>query len=145
MKLINLILDTNIFNRILDNKFALSTFPNDSIFVATNIQLCELKNTPNLARRDELVKTFQNIAPELASAAFSFDIPGAGWDEGSWSDSIHSTNIYADLQAKKIKNNNWQDALIAEVALNNNYILVTADDDLANVSESHGITVHRVI
>jgi predicted nucleic acid-binding protein len=48
------------------------------------------------------------------------------------------------LEAIKSKPNNWQDALIASVALKNGYSLVTADKDLANVAISFGINVHHV-
>ena len=46
MKNHKLILDTNIFNWILDNKIQISDFPENSEFFVTNIQVGELQKTP---------------------------------------------------------------------------------------------------
>ena len=78
------ILDTNIFNRIQDGRFELSSLPNATGFVATLVQVRELEATRDEKRRASLLATFREIAPELKPAAFSWDIPGAGWDEGEW-------------------------------------------------------------
>lgn len=50
----------------------------------------------------------------------------------------------ADLDALKIKPNNLHDALVAEVALEYGYGLVTADKNLQIVAEQHGIKVYYV-
>lgn len=78
------VFDTTIFNRIVDNKFSLSSLPLDSIFVATNIQKEELKKTgiKDPIRCGELIAIFQSINLELLPASFSWDIAGAGWNEG---------------------------------------------------------------
>ncbi len=138
------VLDTVIFNRVLDGKFSLSSLPEGSAFVATRIQLEELKKTPDLARRCDLLRTFHEIAPELIPASFSFDIKGAGFDEGKWSESDDSIKLRSDLGKIKPKPNNWEDALIAEVALEQKYWLVTADKNLANVARKHGVSVYSV-
>jgi rRNA-processing protein FCF1 len=137
------VLDTNIFNRVLDGRFKLFTLPDVCSFVATKIQVRELEAAPE-PRRTELLTTFTKIAPDLAPAAFSLDISGAGFDEGEWSCDDRVTRMREALEAIKSKPNNWQDALIASVALKNGYSLVTADKDLANVAISFGINVHHV-
>jgi predicted PilT family ATPase len=51
--------------------------------------------------------------------------------------------IKADLDSLNGgKANNTMDALIAEIAVNNGYILLTADFYLSQVAKSHGCNVH---
>lgn len=137
------VLDTNIFNRVLDGRFKLSTLPDACSFVATKIQVRELEAASE-PRRAALLATFAEVAPDLAPAAFSLDIPGAGLDEGEWSSDERVTRLHGALEARKPKLNNWQDALIAGVALKNGYGLATADGNLARVAADFGIKVYHV-
>lgn len=140
----NYVLDTNIFNRVLDLKFLLSELPIGSSFVATQVQLEELRQTSDPERRNALIDTFENIAPELVPPTFALDIAGAGLDQGSFRQSDSATKFHADLEAIKPKFNNWHDALIAEVAILYGCGLVTADRVLATVAKRYGISVHLV-
>jgi len=54
--------------------------------------------------------------------------------------------IYTSLRdalnnRNKGKANNSHDALIAEVAVKNGYVLITADTDLAEVAKNHGCKI----
>lgn len=140
------VLDTVIFNRVQGHqgpRIDLSEdFPPNSVFVATKVQLGELENTPDETLRFKLTKTFHEINPKLVPATFSFDIKGAGWDEANWSDDDKRLKkLHNDLEAEKSKLNNWQDALIAEVALKYGYWLATADKYLARTAIKHGVKV----
>lgn len=137
------VVDTNIFNHLLDGRLTPSALPCASGFVATNVQLRELDGTKNTVRRAALMDTFHHLAPELVhTESFALDIPGSGFDESKWSDGKLATMLKHSLDAlNKSKHNNWHDAIIAEVALVNGYGLVTNDRDLAKVAEQHGIAI----
>jgi len=135
------VLDTNIFNRLVDGRFSLSLLPEGSAFVATKIQYEELKQTRDLTRRIALIKTFESVAPELVPVLFALDVAGAGLGEGKLGHNGDAMRLRADLEATKPKFNNWHDALIAEVALTYKYTLITADKTLAEVAKLHGISV----
>jgi predicted nucleic acid-binding protein len=135
------VLDTNVFNRVLDGRFTLSEIPDATGFVASQVQFCELGKTRDPVRRAALLETFHHINAETQPAAFSFDIPGAGWDEGKWTDGQCASSLRSDLEALKPKFNNWHDALIAEVALTNGFGLVTGDRNLEIVATKHGVRV----
>ncbi len=137
-------LDTTVFNRILDGRFSVAVLPDVTGFVATKVQLSELKATNDPDRRAKLLSTFSDVAPDIEHASFSFDIPGAGFDEGCWRAEDHATKLRTELEAMKPKLNNWQDALIAEAALCGGYGLATAAKNLALVAARHGIEVHLV-
>jgi hypothetical protein len=88
----------------------------------------------------------------LVSVSFSFDIPGAGFDEGVWNQDPSVFNaVNADLheawemlpakKKRKRKKNNAKDALIAEAAKRGDFTLLTADYHLAEVTKKHGIKV----
>lgn len=137
-------LDTNIFNRILDGKFALSALPTGSSFVATEVQIEELKCTSNQVRRTKLLEVFEEIAPDIVPASFSLDIAGAGLDQGALSNGDDAQRLRTALEALKPKLNNWHDSLIAEAAFIRGYGLITADRNLATIAKEHGLTVCHV-
>jgi len=142
---VKIVLDTNIFNWLVDDRFDLSALPPGSSLVATLVQLRELEATTKPpGRREKLLVMFEAVAPDIEPAAFSWDVPGAGWGEGAWSSDARITEIREALDARKPKSNNMQDALIAGVALRDGYALATADTILADVAERFGIRVHSV-
>lgn len=140
------VLDTNVFNRLLDGLFSLDKLPESLQFVATHLQIDEIKNTKNLSRRDSLLEVFVAVGPEMVDTE-SFVWEVSAWDQCKWSDEknyVQLDAIKADLDAlNNNKVNNWQDALIAEVALINEFTLITDDRHLSQVARKHGIAVIR--
>lgn len=140
------VLDTNVFNRLLDGLFGLDKLPEGAKFVATHLQIDEIKNTKNLSRRDSLLDVFAAVGPEMVpTESFVWEV--SAWDQCKWSDEKNYAQldaIKADLDAlNDNKDNNWQDALIAEVALINEFTLITDDRHLSQVARKHGIAVKR--
>jgi len=137
-------LDTNIFNRLLDNEVDITIFPVGSSLFATKVQYEELNSTRNLMRRTELIQKFKEIEPDIVPASFSLDIAGAGLDEGTLSEGDYAQKLWIALEVIQSKSNNWHDALIAEAAYINGCRLVTADRNLSEVAKEHGLTVWLV-
>jgi predicted nucleic acid-binding protein len=89
----------------------------------------------------------------MLRAAFSFDIPGAGFGQGEWrSDGVLYNALKKDLddawdrkptkeQKRSKKRNNSKDALIADSAIFNGCTLLTCDSDLAKAAAKHGVNV----
>ncbi len=131
-------LDTNIFNVYLDGKFDLKDFPKDAEFIATAIQIQELKNTKNPYRREELIRQFNEIGvtrTPTASAVWNV----TAWGEGCFGEGRLYQNILKALdEQNKSRSNNYADALIAETAITIEAILVTTDVDLAKIVPKSG-------
>ncbi len=132
-------LDTNIFNQLLDGRISVVDLPSDGRLIATFIQLQEIRNTKSQSRRIELEEIFVEIDPKTVPVETSL------WNVTPWGQGSYGgpSEIFASLLAEldamnTAKNNNYADVLIAEVVLVNNYTLVTADQDLANLIESRG-------
>jgi len=125
--------DTNIYNHILDGDIVISKFENRAQFVATHIQIDELKNTQNIERRKKLQKVFQEVTTnELNTDTFILDT--SRLDHANLGDGELHNLIKAELDKKnKGKANNHKDALIAETAINNSITFVTHDSDLFSV------------
>ncbi len=141
------VLDTNIFNCLLDGRLSLSALPSDSEFIVTNVQLRELEATSDSFRRTQLLHVFNQVSAEhVLTESFAYDIPGSGYDESKWNSDggKRITSIKDALDSLKRKPNNWQDAIITEVALVNGYGLITADSNLAIVAMQHKIHVYKV-
>lgn len=131
------ILDTNIFNRLLDGRVSLADLPSDGKFVATHVQRDELENTRDPARRQQLLNTFTAVIAEVGVvASMVFDV--SGLDRSRWSDGQLYRDLKGDLDVLKNKANNVQDSIIAEVAIVDGLTLLTADGNLAKVAQKHG-------
>ena len=124
--------DTNIINRILDNDLDLIFFKRpEKILFATHIQRDEITNTPDAIRRDELLSIFQEVADSIPTETAFWG--KSNWGESKWAtDDLVEKNL-EELNKKKRKRSNPEDALIADTAIKNSYILVTEDKDLYDV------------
>ncbi len=129
--------DTVIFNRIVDGFLDVSVLMGKVDVYVTHIQRDELNSTSNAKRRELLQKTFHEVSAETVpteSAVFDvsrFDEARFGTEDGLY------LKIKVALDAKKLKQNNIQDALIAETAIVNGFTLVTDDRQLAEIVQTH--------
>ncbi len=132
------ILDTNIFNRLVDGAIALADLPDGGHLVATHIQIDEINSTKDLERRARLFLAFAQARPEIVpTETFVWDV--SRWDQGKWSDGVLYEKLKVRLdELNRSKANNPHDALIGEVAIINNFTLLTADRHLAQVVKELG-------
>ena len=133
------LLDTNIFNQLVDARISIAELPNDGPFLATYLQIQELGNTKSQDRREVLLSKFQEVNPQTVPVETSvWGITPYG--EGQYGgDSDIFNSLLAEHNAKSnAKKSNLADVLIAEVAIVNGHTLITADQDLADLMESSG-------
>lgn len=138
-------LDTNIFNRLVEGRLAISDLPADDEFFATSIQIQELNATRNIERRAILIDKFSEVSPKIDSIKTSL-WGYATFGESAWgAEGEHFEQIKAELDLlNKNKVNNPADALIGEVSLSNQHTLMTTDKDLATVIEKMGGKVLQI-
>jgi len=136
------ILDTVIFNRLVEGRLSVEDLPSDGTFVATHIQKDELSRTGKTEKREQLLSKFSEFIPTLEpTASLVFDV--SRWDQARWSDGKLFQELKTALDTLKKKPNNVQDALIAEVAIVDRCTLVTCDKNLAQVARAHGAEVRE--
>ena len=125
-------LDTNIFNRILDDNLDLEKFnkPHKPLF-ATHVQKDEINKTPDVNRRNNLLSIFEIADDSIPTESALWG--QSKWGKAKWAADDLVEQILKELNKKKRKKNNPKDALIADTAIKNNYILVTEDGDLYDV------------
>ena len=131
-------LDTNIFNRVLDHEVPLEQLAECVKVYVTHVQEDELDNTKCSERRTALKQVLAGLDPDKRpTESFVWDV--SRWDLGKWSgeDNLYDP-IKAELDKRKPKKNNIQDALIAETAIKNGYTLVTEDRNLREVAAGFG-------
>ena len=124
--------DTMIINRILDNGLDLKYFksPDKQIFT-THVQRDEIINTKNKTRRNELLSIFQKVENPIPTESALWG--RSRWGESKWASDNQVGKILEVLNKKDKKNKNKSnplDALIADTAIKNNYILITEDGPL---------------
>jgi predicted nucleic acid-binding protein len=143
---IGFMLDTNVFDGILDGSIATSEI--DGLIYATSIQRNELEAIPDQERRNSLLKFFH--------ASTRLNTPAGVWDVSSWDEADFGTpeqnqfveTFAAELRAadhvsrKRPKDplkNSMRDALIALTAREHGLVLVTGDRNLEALAASVGI------
>ncbi len=138
-------LDTNVFNGVLDGKALPASFANvRRILLVTGIQADELRATGKPERRAALLAVYEEIRPtSLPASSFAFDIEGAGFDQAYWNDgSGNFEKMLARLRQLDPKNkstpNQVRDILIAETAIKNGATLVSGDSNLRQVVSEFG-------
>ena len=132
------VVDTNIFNKLVDGIIAPDDLPSDEPFVATHVQVDEINNTSDKERRAQLFLKFVELGPKIVpTESFALGVSRLG--HGKLSDGVLFTKLKQDLDTmNKSKPNNVRDVLIAEVAILNGFTLLTADGDLCEVVKRHG-------
>ena len=132
------VVDTNIFNKLVDGTINVADLPSDDAFVATHVQIDEINNTNDSERRARLFLMFAEVRPEIVPTE-SFVLDVSRLDHGKLSDGVLFDKLKQELDAlNKSKSNNAQDVLIAEVAIVNGFTLLTSDWHLAEVVEKQG-------
>lgn len=154
--------DTNVFNHILDGMTELSMFVGRATFYATHVQIDELKNTSNKARRAALMQVFEEITnvsvlteslslgiSRLDEAKLGGEQPvtteSAVWGISKWGRCkwAATDNLYKPIKSEldkmnESKPNNVQDSLIAETSIKRGFTLVTHDRDLFWITTKFG-------
>ena len=137
------ILDTNIFNRILDAGIESFALGNGVEVYITHVQKNELAATKTPERRSRLLEVLHTIDPaQIPTESAIWDV--SEWDNAKWpkDDGLFDTILDTLDSRNDRKCNNKQDVLIAETAIRNGLILVTEDRKLAQiVSELGGKSV----
>ena len=151
-----LMLDTVIFNRILDGEATLSDFFEYRLF-ATHVQMDELEQTPDQSRRKRLMATFASIRlhhmDHMATTSFCLGVSRLDHACLPYGDELYE-KILGALREKdrnsKSRNpdNQWRDSLIAETSIGNKLTLVTDDTNLRNVVKEFGgraVSLHDLV
>lgn len=137
------VVDTCIINRLVDGLLSTSDLPGDGEFLATHVQVDELNKTSNSERRAQLFLKFTTTIDAMVPTE-SVVLGVSRLGHSKVSDGTRYDILKADLDSMNHgKANNAQDALIAEVAIANGYVLLTADCDLAKAAERHGCKVRH--
>ncbi|MEO6697529.1 MAG: PIN domain-containing protein, partial [Gammaproteobacteria bacterium] len=136
-------LDTNVFNRALDEAVDPASLSSCGRFFVTHVQLNELRATRSSDRLEQLLRVFNAVDQErVPTAAAVWGVSEWGGAEYGDTDGAYGTMIESLNARNGSKENNARDILIAVTALKRGYTLVTNDRDLAAVlKESCGKTI----
>jgi len=132
-------LDTNVFNRVLDGAYDPTLLSLRGQLLVTHIQLDEITATSNTERRNKLLSTFKLVEHQkILTAAGAWNV--TQWSDAQWTPEDGSYNaMLASLDKRnKNKKNNTQDILIGLTVVKGRYTLVTDDSDLAAVVKEFG-------
>lgn len=135
------VLDTSLINKLVDGTVGADELPTDGPFVGSHIQLDELRRTTSEQRRMQLLDKFLEIIDEtLSTESFALDKSRLDKARPGEGDSYLAIKRELDF-LNGGKENNSEDALIADVALRNGFVLLTAGFHLYQVAYNHGVGV----
>jgi len=152
----NYMLDTNVFSNLVQGRIALSDLPSNKQFWATSVQFEELRQTKDIIRKTELLSLFNEMILDkntAVSPSFAFDVRGAGFGEGVWRNTpsigpefkkdldMTRQSLPSKKRKSSKKENNIQDAIIAEAARFHDFTLITCDCVLATVAAKHSVKI----
>ena len=108
---------------------------------ATHIQLDEINHTPTYNEEKARIRkgnrdVYRDLFEEVPTETFVLGSSRLGM--AKLSDGVIYGGLFSDLNEREKKDNNIEDALIAEAAINNSFILVTNDTNLLEVVLKHG-------
>jgi predicted nucleic acid-binding protein len=143
--------DTNVFDGILDGTIAISTV--DGPLYATSIQRDEISVIPNEEKRTSLLAIFH--------ASIRLNTPVAVWDVSSWDEANFGTpeqNEFVETFAAELRAadhisrkrpkapllNSMRDALIAITAREHGLVLITGDKNLEALASRRGISTRFI-
>lgn len=133
--------DTNIFNWLIDGILSTENFPKDVHFVATHIQYDELNKTRDSSRKFQLLDRFKTLVDSTVPTESTVLGTSRLGSSKLGSGTLYN-QIKGDLDSLNHKKpNNTEDALIAEAAIANGHTLITADEHLGTVAQRHGCAV----
>lgn len=134
------VVDTSLINQLVDGVVEPDELPKDGTFVASHVQRDEIDQTTDEKRRSELRQKFTEIIElEIPTDTFALDISRMDEGNANLGDGKFYETLKAALDSLKAKPNNSQDALIAETAKKEGYVLLTADHNLNKVALAHAI------
>jgi len=130
--------DTNILNHLIDGKISIDMIPCGSLY-ATGAQYKEILQTKDAERRKLLLKAFNELSLNVIPCESL--IAGVSPINSAVGDGQLYMKIRRDLYLIEKKCKAYaieHDALIGEVAINNDFILITNDENFASIVKSHG-------
>ena len=136
-------LDTNVFNALVDNKISRVALSNHRL-VATHVQIDELQATSDEDRRTRLKDLcFQIVEEFLLTSSAVWDV--SRWDQAKWGDCIRYQRMFDRLveldrkSGERIKPPNQErDVLIAETALCHDFMFASQDSNLITMILEEG-------
>jgi predicted nucleic acid-binding protein len=137
--MMSFILDTNVFNHLVEGKINMEELPLEFPILITHLQRDEINNCPDPVKKSYL-QSWLRVLPDMEVPTETMVWDVSQFDKAKWGDGEIYTKILDQLNArKKRKNNaNINDALIGEVAIKNQFVLVTNDADLGDIVKSLG-------
>jgi predicted nucleic acid-binding protein len=131
------ILDTNIINHIVEDKISILSLPTGKIYI-TDIQHDEIMNTKDAIKRTKLLNIVHLLpAGWLPTQTVLAGLSRVGNAVGDGEIFNKILNMLDKIKKRK-SGANIHDALIAEVAILYNFVLITNDNNLKGIVISIG-------
>lgn len=132
------LIDTNIFNHIVEGKIERNDLPLEFPIFVTPIQFKEIMACPDLNKRTELY-SWAKVISDTTFPDIVVDLQGL-----QTSDNYNFLLGELNRKSPKRVNSNTNDAIIGSVAIENAMVLITNDMNLAEAVKNRGGYVRTI-
>jgi hypothetical protein len=140
-------LDTNVFNHLQEGKIDKNSIPSNWEIYGTYVQKQEIDKTDQdildpsklerlKIKKEAMLSMFREFVESVPTETGAIGISPIG--EAKIPKDDLCKRIKASLDDIKKRDNNLQDALIADTCIKNGFILITHDGPLTEVASSYG-------
>lgn len=126
------VLDTSVFGWLTTGLIDISDLPAMGVFIVTRDQFDRLQQQSK-ATRDKFKEVAMTVMPNRKSR-----LDTAPFDSGDWRPGGFHEELFTLMESNKVRPDNLQNALIAEMSLKGGWTLITADPMLADALAAAG-------
>lgn len=131
------IVDSDIIERLVDGTINIEDLPSDLPFIASYTHLQKIRKIVDDRRRAELLLRFSALEPKFEPAG-PLDMNAPHWEQFKLRDGALLQKLKRDVEAIRGSEISLRRLLLAETAIEHKLTLLTYDDCLANVVQTHG-------
>jgi predicted nucleic acid-binding protein len=132
-------LDTNVFDYILDNKINTDDIKKTGEYFTTNVQLSELANIPDDSLKESLLKIYTELDQKKLLLRSGVWIDELRWDDDQpWVDELEDDFISLSDNSRR---RSHMDAHIGAIAIIDELTVVTDDTGFISKCKREGINV----
>ena len=135
-------LDTNVFNHLIEGSIQLTNLPKDNPIFVTHLQFNEISNCPITEKRELMLELIKELPDDMIPTNTAIcGISAAGHCR------IGNGKIYSEILAKldtiktRKNNSNAIDSLIGETSIIENLTLISNDQSLIQIVSELGGTI----
>jgi len=133
-------IDTNAFDYFIENAIRIQDIQSKGELYTSNVQFSELSNNPNDEHREKALALYEELDTTKLQLESGLWLDNIRWDD----DQIWHDSVGEGFESALGNSRGHYDAMIGELVLNHNLILVTNDRKFTRIMARNEATIITV-